>query len=206
MISTSPAPQVVNGINAMLSSLVLGMWTTFETMAGDLWEAALNAHPGVLADLAGDPKRLVGRGQRQRAQENWQTNSKQVPLNQLQRHQYDIRNKMGTILRPKFSFDSLDGTREAYAVAFSKHYGHLDMELKNTSFDSLSALRNVIVHRGGVTDEEYKRKTSGLTLLPKISIGEFIMLDGLTVTRLLSAAERSAIDILRIVDDWIGKY
>ena len=78
MISTSPAPQVVNGINGMLSSLVLGMWTTFRSMAGDLWEAALNAHPGVLADLAGDPKRLVGRGQRQRAQENWQTHSKQA--------------------------------------------------------------------------------------------------------------------------------
>jgi hypothetical protein len=45
------------GLEAMLSSALTGTWTAFETMAGDLWETALNLHPAVLAELRGKKKR-----------------------------------------------------------------------------------------------------------------------------------------------------
>jgi hypothetical protein len=53
------APTVSLGLEAMLSLYLTCTWTGFETMCGDLWEAALNAHPERLAHLNGNPKRLT---------------------------------------------------------------------------------------------------------------------------------------------------
>src|SRR5882724_8577934 len=43
------------GLDAILRGMVTGMWTAFEVLASDLWEAALNAHPAGLAELKGKP-------------------------------------------------------------------------------------------------------------------------------------------------------
>ena len=40
-------------IEAVLSGMAIGTWTAFETLAGDLWVATLNAHPRDLDRLAG---------------------------------------------------------------------------------------------------------------------------------------------------------
>ncbi len=45
-------------IEALLFSIVIGMWTVFETLAGDLWKQAVNASPSGLAALEGDPGRI----------------------------------------------------------------------------------------------------------------------------------------------------
>ncbi len=47
-----------NAIEAMLSSMVVGTWTAFETVAGDLWVATMNAHPRDLDRLKGEEKRI----------------------------------------------------------------------------------------------------------------------------------------------------
>jgi hypothetical protein len=49
------------GLEALLFAQILGTWTAFETMAGDLWETAINLHPAGLAELKGTKKRLGGR-------------------------------------------------------------------------------------------------------------------------------------------------
>jgi hypothetical protein len=43
---------------AWLASQVIGCWTVVETLAGDLWEAALNSHPGTLIKLRGNRSRI----------------------------------------------------------------------------------------------------------------------------------------------------
>ena len=40
-------------IETLMLTQVVSVWTAFETLAGDLWEAALNAHPQGLSDLRG---------------------------------------------------------------------------------------------------------------------------------------------------------
>jgi hypothetical protein len=47
---------LASGIESTLSSMIIGMWTTFETLAGDLWEATVNCHPHGLSLLAGKRK------------------------------------------------------------------------------------------------------------------------------------------------------
>jgi hypothetical protein len=42
-----------SGLEAVLLAQITGMWTAIETLLGDLWEAALNAHPSTLSNLNG---------------------------------------------------------------------------------------------------------------------------------------------------------
>ncbi|MEY2396500.1 MAG: hypothetical protein QOF94_2845, partial [Acidobacteriaceae bacterium] len=45
-------------VDAMLAAYITGMWTAFEVLSGDLWEAALNIHPETLSNLNGKIGRL----------------------------------------------------------------------------------------------------------------------------------------------------
>lgn|GEM_PF-3817188 len=56
--NSSPIPTNM-GIEAFLSSLLLGAWTAFESLAADLWEEALNVHPHTLAVLKTSEKRSL---------------------------------------------------------------------------------------------------------------------------------------------------
>ena len=44
------------GVDALLYALITGAWSSFETLAAELWEAAVNAHPQTLAYLQGRPQ------------------------------------------------------------------------------------------------------------------------------------------------------
>jgi hypothetical protein len=50
MMTTAGSPEIIAGVESLLSSLLLGTWTAFETMAGDLWEASLNFTPTLSRD------------------------------------------------------------------------------------------------------------------------------------------------------------
>ena len=93
----------------VLSGSIIGTWTAIEALAGDLWEAAINAEPEILSKLNG-LHRKKGKNE----------SNKQLDLNYIHRYKYSMRNVMGTILRKRFAFAFLDGIVEAYGAAFSK--------------------------------------------------------------------------------------
>ncbi|WP_247830198.1 hypothetical protein [Bradyrhizobium sp. 200] len=193
-------PHTMGMLQASLMSYVTTSWTIIETMSGDLWEAALNAHPSSLANLTGSHRRLKG-GQINKSTPQIAKESKSVPLDSISRHGFDVSNKMGTILRTKFDFASLDGIREAYACAFAERSAQIDRALTDTSLDALSAVRNVVVHRDAQADSEYVRRTKHLSSIPKAEIGQHILLDGGVVVRLLKPAISAANQLLIAVDD-----
>lgn len=112
---------------------------------------------------------------------------------------------MGSLLRSKFNFSSLDGIREAYASAFDTAAAEIDHALIDKSLDALSAVRNVIVHRDAIADSEYTRKTKFLSSLPTATIGQHLLLDGDIVVRLLKPAITAANQLLIAVDNWLVK-
>ena len=195
-------PHSVGMLQASMMSYVTTGWTIIETMSGDLWETALNAHPSSLANLTGSPKRLKG-GQINKSSQA-SKESKSVQLDDISKHRFDISNKMGTILRTKFEFASLDGIREAYACAFTERSAQIDRALIDKSLDALNAVRNVIVHRDAQADSEYIRKIKFLSSIPKAEIGQHILLDGDVVVGLLKPAISAANQLLIAVDDWLA--
>lgn len=197
-------PHSFGMLQASMMSYVTTGWTMIETMSGDLWEAALNAHPSSLANLTGSPKRLKG-GQINKSSPQTAKESKSVPLDAISRHGFNVANKMGTILRTKFDFASLDGIREAYSCAFTERAAQIERALTDPSLDALSAVRNVIVHRDANADGEYLKKTKALSSLPKAEIGQHIIFDGDMVVRLLKPAITAANQLLIAVDDWLAR-
>jgi hypothetical protein len=152
---------------------VVSAWTAFETLAGDLWEAALNLHPQILALLRGTSGRIE-----KQARTKGQCESREVPgdegegdtddgdedkasgrkasleaINRLTKGAYDLSGMMGTLLRREFSFRSLYGIRTAYSCAFDQRKRKaqvkaIDAALSDLSLYALSRVRNLIVHRG----------------------------------------------------------
>jgi hypothetical protein len=50
-------PNINSAVQALLTSYITAMWTVFESLAGDLWEATLNHMPDGLAELRGKTNR-----------------------------------------------------------------------------------------------------------------------------------------------------
>jgi hypothetical protein len=193
------------GLEAMLRSYITGIWTAFEIMAGDLWEAAVNEAPNKFAKLKGHKNRL----QKNRQQLNSGTEevtigdeeSKLVNLNLIEFHRWDLRDKMGTILRRRYSFSRLEGIREAYACAFHEKSEQIDKALSNMSFDALSAVRNVIVHRSGIADDDYVRRTKYLPSIPQMEKGAEILLDGELVAKMMIPIIDNGMHLIKSVDE-----
>jgi hypothetical protein len=193
------------GFQAMFASFIIATWTAFETMAGDLWEAALNIHPAGLSNLDGKATRLRKTNKPMMQVRGSTSDSKLVPLDLIQMNQFDLRQCMGTILRGRFEFGRLEGIREAYASAFHKNCGQIDAALGDDALDVLSAVRNVIVHKAGIADAEYLKRTKYLKLpVGKAGIGALVPLDGQVVVHLIAPAIASASKLLGAVDDWIS--
>ena len=209
LMIAAPLTPARNGLEAILSFCVTGTWTAFETMAGDLWEAALNVHPSGLSELKG--KRKSGQKPSDvnetpdlRGDDSAESASlKMVPLAELIRHEYEIRGKMGSVPRARQRFDHLAGIREAYRLAFFKNFEQVDAALTDDVIDALNAVRNLIVHRAGVVDETYEKRSRHLDI-PKAPIGQPIFLDGEIVAKLMESVISSSLHLLVAVDEWIA--
>jgi len=195
------------GFQTMFASYLTGTWTAIETMAGDLWETAVNIHPAGLSNLGGKVSRLRKTGKTSGPSMSGKADdSKLVPLSLIQMNQFDLRQKMGTILKERFAFSRLDGIREAYASAFHQNSSEIDKALGDDSLDALSAVRNVIVHKAAIADEEYLKKTKYLKLpIGKAGVGAIVPLDGEVVVKLIAPARASATKLLGAVDSWIAR-
>jgi hypothetical protein len=198
------SPLAAMGFVELLAAHVTGTWTAIESMFGDLWEAALNGHPKTLAALRGKPKRIGGTDPKSTEQRSEQ--DKSVPLTLIEMSNFDLRCSMGTIFRRqrRFEFTRLSSVREAYSCAFSEKSGRIDAALSSKSFDALSAVRNVLVHRGGRADAEYVRQSSYLPI-PTAPLGQPVRLNGEHVAELISRAITSSKTLLIAVDDWLDQ-
>jgi hypothetical protein len=206
MASTPPT----TGFDAMLSAFITGAWTAVESMAGDLWEAAINAHPDALAELNGARNRLRQANKtslEQKHNRKDQDDLKSIPLRILRSHEFKIREKMGTILRERYryQFSSLEGIRELYSLAFDKDSARIDAAITDSALDSLNTVRNVIVHKAAMADLEYVRK-SKFQKIPQSPIGTTISFDGEIVVGLILPAINAASKLLGAVDEWLTKH
>jgi hypothetical protein len=195
------APAAINAFEFAMMSYLTSAWTLFETAAGDLWEAALNHRPYGLADLRGE-KRYQRRERRRPGDESGKL-EKSVRLDLIRAQDWDTKHTMGSILRDKFAFTTLQGIRDAYEVAFYKKADEIDNIVTDNCYDRLSALRNVIVHKGAIADAEYVRRAKDIAGLPILKKGEKIELNGKMVADLVHETSNSTARLIHSVDQWL---
>lgn len=201
-------PVVHSGLQVVMSSMLTGAWTAIETLAGDLWEQALNAHPHGLSDL---------KGKRKRSRDNQpETKSEQVQSAQpvpllpqfLQRYGYNLAEVMGTMLRQHGNviFTSLEEIRSAYVAAFWQHRDAIDSVLDDPVLDALSLARNLMVHKAGRCDEEYKRRAKNIQSLPRLELKQPFPVTGTLVKQLVEPAVYIGVKLVVAVDDWLTAH
>jgi hypothetical protein len=198
----------LRSFDAFRSALVIHAWTVFESLAEDLWEAALNAHPTKLAALTGRPRSKL----RSKGREN--TTGTSVPVKQddaglwvsfddLQRNSFSLRLRMGTILKERFSFRALDGIRFAYHRAFAAQSTTIDDTLDDAGLQHAAAVRNLLIHKRGIVDEEFIDQTAGLPSNPQVAIGEVLPLTGKLCEVLSDSCRVCAVWLVMAVHAWI---
>ena len=200
IISMSAA--AANSFELAMMSYITSAWTMFETAAADLWEAALNYRPQGLAELSGAKR--YRRRDANRAKDEAQKLEKSVKLDSIRAHEWDTRNRMGSILRDKFAFTTLGRIREAYESAFYKKADDIDKVITNECFDRLSALRNVIVHKAAKADAEYVRRCRDFPALPQVQKGDKITFHGQMVANLIYDCSNATCALIIVVDAWLA--
>jgi hypothetical protein len=113
---------------------------------------------------------------------------------------------MGTILRRRYEFSRLSSIREAYSLAFDSDSTQVDAALKDDSLDTLSTVRNLLVHKAAIVDEDYLYRAKGLKGLPNGKLGKLLLLDGETVVKLVKPALAQGARLLEAVDGWLHKH
>jgi hypothetical protein len=210
--ATDDDEEVAKGAISALEAMIVGIWTAIETLAGDLWTAAVDAHPHTLAALTGSPKRIAQQPAEMQvpneATASQRRDSKQISLNAIRRithDRYDIHDKMGRLLRENktVTFTTLADIRVAYSLAFSDQYVDVDAALASDALDALSAIRNAIIHKAGMADAEYQYHQQHGPLLPVVVLNQPIPITGDLVSRLTIPAIQSGRALLTAVDAWL---
>ena len=159
-----------------MSSTVINTWTAFETLAGDLWVKSVNDFPSGLASLKGSRKRITpgnrGKSSSSPLFDNLHVGTeklseKSIPLGiieKITKGRYDLSSMMGDLLvaAGRVKFTSLSSIREAYSLAFDDkshklrpYIDEIDDSLAQKGLDAIALVRNLLVHKAGLADEDY---------------------------------------------------
>lgn len=183
------SPPVQSSIEAILTSIVIESWTAFESLASDLWVAALDEGPKAIAN------RMFATEEFKRGEP--------ITVKMLRDLEYDARRNLGKFLREtrRVTFQSLDSIRRAYIIAFADEAKNLFHGTNNGYIEALSAFRNVFVHRSGKADKEFVRQIERFPEFRSIKVGDQIQLDGELVAKLRVASVLMAQALVTLVDD-----
>jgi hypothetical protein len=171
-----------NSLGAFYESLIILSWACFETLAEDLWEAAVNARPSKLA-------------------------TGKVSVDGLKMYGFDVEYKMGTLLKnsDKRSFRTLWDIRDAYSDTFKDQGQCIASILDDVELQHTAAVRNVLIHKGGKIDVEYLKQVDNVpnAVKGKDRVGTKYPLSGKITSERCEAAIASAAKLIKAVHAWI---
>jgi hypothetical protein len=175
---------------ASFSAQLLQVWTAFESLSNDLWVKAFNERPTRLV-----PQWSKGSQDKQ---------DKSIPITDLHRAGFDVRNKMGTILRDRgrVSFNSIETTKKAYERAFGDFVGQF---FDNPQLRVLELTRNLIAHRAGKIDSTFIKEIPSNHPFGLLEDENDLQLTDEIVRDLCSVSIESSIRIIQYVDNWMDK-
>ncbi|QDU18885.1 hypothetical protein ETAA1_07810 [Urbifossiella limnaea] len=209
--TTKLNPAAQTAADAILDARLTGTWTAFEVLAGDLWADAINCHPNGLSELKGKKRGTVKGNDDSNSLDGLGVGAdddegKTVPLKLIQKYKFNLAAHMGTILRAKLSFDSLVRVRDAYRRAFYDDYRDVDAAINDDAIDKLFLVRNLIVHKAGIVDEMFARRTRSVPEFAGLEIDKPFPRDESKAIALIDPVIRSSVRLISAVDDWIANH
>jgi hypothetical protein len=184
---------------ALAGSLVVSSWTAFESLATDLWIVAVNKRPKLLGlKIAKLPRSAVTDEDRTGRHDP----AKGIRISAIEKYNLNLHDHMGDILGERFNFGILDSIRRAYLQAFGDS-GAIATIVSNPDLDSLHAVRNLLVHRGGIVDEFFLSRVDKDPKLKSLQTDTVLAVDGPLALRLMRCADSCSADLFKSVSKWL---
>lgn len=139
---------------SLLYAGIVFTWCSFEVCMKDLWETSLNIGNKLVMKTT-----LSNINNIDRINNFSGIQGKSINLDYLAQYNYNVANKLGSILVNKFDFSSVYGIKDAYLCAFPRS-ATIKKALENKELVQLEARRHIIVHKAGVIDDTFCKKTN----------------------------------------------
>lgn len=136
--------EIRKGISSLFSLAIVNLWTVVETLSTDLWIAIVNGKPETFGKAA--------------IQEYKDVISKHI-TNALIESSFEdsLKSRIGEISSQAYDFTGTTGIAKAFSVILKKQNKDIQSLFKNADLVKLQAMRNVLVHNGGIIDKAYCR-------------------------------------------------
>ncbi len=175
------------GINALMKHAITEAYSIVEIFSGDLWVAAVNSGPLRLKERAF----------------NSSNNQRAALLAEFKKQNFDASISLGDMLKSSgcVSFRSLDQIDASFLLLVRQEDKRGDAKgcgILGEAEDVrlLSAIRNIIVHNNGETDERFKQQARKFTEFRDLPNGTKFGLTGDLLYRLLKCCLKSTEDLL----------
>ena len=171
------------GIEAIMAAMITAAYAAFETMASDLWIAAVNRHSILAARYL-------------------EKTDKEIKLSALGAYQFNASNAMGKILTEtkKVSFQSFNDIKQAYLAAFRSDIESVFSDTR--SIYKAEKIRHLIAHRGGIVDSKFSDEMKDFEDLKDIAVGQQLPFSGPLVADQIDACSRLGTSLFIAVDSW----
>ena len=186
------------GFELILSGMIVGSWTAFETLAGDLWEQCLNSRPEMGFKALGIKDAEDGNDDEEKRRMAF-------PFGLLRQWDYDLKARMGTLLRTmkKHDFGTHGGMARAYSKTFNS--GATNIVFHDQTLRWLAATRHVIVHNGSIADDEFKKKVAEHPSLRSTELDKPVPINGVLVRELVDSASSQGVALISFMENWLNE-
>ena len=175
------------GIEALMSSMLLELWASLEAFLTNTWVAAVNMMPNPLAS------NILGQ-------------DKSFPVQSLKDASFDVSKIMGTLMirHNKVNMNSISGIKAAYAGAFLDQNPSEIFENYDPDVSNLEAIRNLFSHRSGIVDSKFINRIEKSSEILSPTIGKRLKINGDIVSFYTGRCVNFASDVFIFTDRWIG--
>lgn len=198
-------PVVRDGFKPLFSNVIIGAWTAFESLATDLWIAAVNLRPKSLGLKALKAQR---KGQ-EAATENQQAKGKPhtLPVDLMAKYEFDLKDRLGYFLWREryFDFNNLHQLRATYKAAFDEAEKWFSDPL-HEDLAILEAMRHVLVHRGGRVDQFFIDRVTRHPVLSTLKLDDRVetLINGQITAASAELAMVCGLKLTDVVDNWLA--
>src|SRR5437868_4083054 len=179
---------------AIWAFVILGSWTAFESLAGDLWVAGVDNDKGqAVANLtfASVSNKL------KRPDDNLRPTT-------IYKSGINPKTNYGSFLRAvgSVTFQTLRDIKNYYEIAFGNDVARLFDEIENGYIEVLATFRNVITHSAGRADKKFVDRIHGrFPEFDSIKENDLLQPDGELANKLNTVAAKLGAELLAHIDD-----
>jgi hypothetical protein len=177
--------EIKAGITSLFNLAIINLWTIIETLSCDMWVAIVNANPETIGKKAVEGKKeLLSKSLTNLLIEN--------------SFELSLKNNIGSVASAAYNFSGTRDISRSFSIILNNQRDSINEIFKKPALIEVQALRNALVHNGGVIDEAYCRMTENNSKL-----GKTIEMTGKDVARIANEALFICSEFILLIDSSI---